>query len=486
MARRIPLLVLLALWLAPLRGFAESIPITFAATRVPERFSSSRQAVAPLADGGLATVWTTGMSSPYAVRMQWVRADGSFAFPRRGLLVAAGFVGAVSIAANPHGGVFVAFFRIEGTETGLFVQSFDNAGLARWAAGGAQVAKPERREIPANAFLVPHPDGGVFVCFERYNSRVHLSDVVCQRLSAEGQPLWSKRGAEVGGAFGDKRLPQALSDGAGGLIVAWRNGGDPFGDRKPQSVLIEGQRFSGAGARSWGKQGKILQATGLKESDSYSSPALVLLPDGAGGVLLVCDVFLSLPAVPTVSPNMAIVAQRISPAGQRLWGNGVTVAALPEGQNLDDAVAGPGGGAFLAAHTGWRLRLYRIGPAGELLWPGGVPLADPAAIDPSDYESGARVAFDGEHLRAVWSHNPKGEIASEVRTAAFDLSGTRLGAPGGEILTPAAAGAWDSVNGFAWNDASDRGLTVWTKLLISSSDSQALGALCDEDCGTTP
>ncbi|MEA2561520.1 MAG: hypothetical protein QOH06_3024 [Acidobacteriota bacterium] len=407
--------------------------------------------VALLPGGGYAPVWNwTIVGGPHSdsdVRMQWVRPDGSRAFPKGNREVASSpqvhESGAV-IAPHPRSGVFVAFdsgdFEVK---TAVVVQRYDGAGKRLWRV---VAAVEEGRRIQTAPTLVPDAEGGVYVCFASFpvDEATGSTKTLCQHLDASGRRRWPRQGLTAGGVPGQRGGPQGMTDGQGGLLVVWRNERSP-GTNLP--ALIEGQHFAANGIRFWGKQGRLLHQTHMPGRGAlYAAAGLRAISDGEGGALLAFDDLLS-----EGEPGVDVAAQRVDRSGNPLWGPGAVVTEEAGTQTVVDLVPGPGGGAFILVRDDQgraELGIHRLDGTGGIIWQ--TRLSAPETHD--TYGFGA---FDGDVLRVVWTRYHQASDQSQVRLIVLDLNGNRLDGPDGELLAEGSA-----VLSFSYDPVRDQGFAV--------------------------
>jgi hypothetical protein len=458
-------LVLLILCLLPAAASGADIPLSTSGWS----YFSPGHGMTLLPGGGYAAVWTwMVMGGPYAetdVRMQWVRPDGSLAFPKGYREVSASSTaqenGAV-IAPHPRSGVFVAFDSGDGeVKTDVVVQRYDGAGKRLWRV---VAAVEEGRRIQTSPTLVPDAEGGVYVCFASFpvDGVPGSAKTLCQHLDANGRRRWSRQGLTAGGAPGMRGGPQGMTDGQGGLLVVWRNERSP-GAGLP--ALIEGQRFTANGIRLWGKQGRLLHRTHMPGRGAlYAAAGLRAVSDGEGGALLAFDDLLS-----EAEPGIDVVAQRVGGAGNPLWGSGAVVAEEAGTQTVVDLVAGPSAGACILfrddrpGHSD--LAIHRVHGTGGYFWQ--IRLSAPDTYDTYGFGD-----FDGDLLRIVWTRH-SASAPSQVRLLVTDVNGNRLNGPAGELLAETASGMLD---GFVYDRDRGQGFAVWS---FGSSHEQAAGVLVD-------
>ncbi len=201
-------------------------------------------------------------------------------------------------------------------------ERFDPPG---WPLDGRPVARASGDE--SDPVAVADGAGGAIVAW--VDRRGADADVYVQRLRADGQPLWPEGGVALRTVVGDASAPAIASDGAGGAIVAWRDG------RAAPEIGLFAQRVDSAGVVRW-SEGGVALATGAAD---VRPPALVA--DGAGGAIV---------AWAEARDGLAgIVLQALASTGTVRWPGGVpataAAAATPEAPAL---VADGAGGAIVA------------------------------------------------------------------------------------------------------------------------------------------
>ncbi len=434
--------------------------------------TASYQSTALLPDGRFAAVWMQGRTA----FLQYVDSNGAVAFGAPGRAVApapvTGVVGAVMVAHARDGVLVAVSRRIEQDKSRILVQWFDGQGNPRWGTGtyAATVAGKEEQREP---FLLASSDGGGFVCFVRdataFGGRRAVS---CQRFSPEGQRLWGDEGArgrDLSRLTAEE--PRAVATGDGGLLVFWRDWNDYSSDAS--TVFLRGQRFGPDGVRQWGDDGKIVSRIYFPCDENVcdvDTPWLSAVSDGAGGAILAFDGRSG--RLPEGTGLNRVFAQRMSAAGERLWGEGVPVLPSLPPQHFYDLFVHPDGGAVVAVLTfprafvdgGVHLVLQRLAADGRPLWPReGVTVVDLTSSPDSVYEGPIFGSVDGGVLRIAWDRTYIKSPRAEIHYSAFDAAGNRLTPGDGVPLvrTTLSDGGDSLVRGFAFDPESGTSFVVW-------------------------
>lgn len=285
-------------------------------------------------------------------------------------------------------------------------------------------------------------------------------DIYGQHLDRDGNPLFKLNGISLCSTAGDQLNPVAISDGAGGVFVAWE-------DSRAGNTDIYVSRMGGNGSEPWTTNGVGVCTL----TSTQSHPALA--SDGAGGVIVAWD--------DLRSGNADIYAQRLGPTGTPLWAaNGVPVCTVAGSQTIPLIDGEGAGGAVL---TWYDLRgadpdvyAQRLSSTGTLIWTAsGAPV-----FTGGGYQTAHRIISDGSG----------GAILSwdDSRSGTYDIYAQRLRSNGGNLWGPpgvaVCAAASDQLDPvmvpdgtggaiIAWDDFRNAGLTGIYAQRITSAGTPA-------------
>src|SRR5439155_16594153 len=167
------------------------------------------------------------------------------------------------------------------------------ASLLAWrsaATAGTPAPPPLAASIPDGA-------GGTIVVWEEFRSATSY-DIYAQKLNAAGVTQWAAGGVVVCAAADRQQSPQLVSDGAGGVIVAWL-------DSRSGAVHVYAQRVNAAGAPQWTPDGVALCTAANSQSGAQ------ITSDGAGGAIVVWE--------DGRGSSHDIYARRVDAAGVPQW-----------------------------------------------------------------------------------------------------------------------------------------------------------------------
>ncbi len=241
------------------------------------------------------------------------------------------------------------------------------AGSSGGGGGGQNIPISRAAENQSNPQIVSDGAGGAIIVWQDdRNFPGPTPGIYAQRVNSAGVMQWVANGVPVYTGASSPTLPQVISDGAGGAIIAWL---DYRGDGVFTDIFA--QRINSAGVVQWAANGvPICTAQSTQENPRLTT-------DGAGGAIIVWEDRRNLGAYPEV------YAQRVSGTGIAQW----TVDGVPIttdlGGNWGPRITEDGSGGAI---IGWmgdfivdqsRVRVQKINSAGESQWiANGVAITD--------------------------------------------------------------------------------------------------------------
>jgi hypothetical protein len=326
--------------------------------------------------GGVIVVWQDSRSGPLDLYAQRLTGSGVEAWATGGVLVsgALGDQKQPVVVSDGQGGAVVAWVDERAGGSDVYVQRISAGGVAQWTADG--VALCTASGVQRNPTIVTDGQRGAIVGWQ--DERGAAGDIYVRRVDEMGAPQWTADGVVMCGATGTQETPVAVTDGAGGAILAWVDG---RGANKDVYV----RRVNNAGAPQWTADGVVVCGAG---GDQVTP---VLSEDGAGGVVVTWQ--------DGRGANQDVYVQRVNNAGAAQWaGNGVGLCTAVGDQTVPAIAGDPLGGAVVAwsdlrtGGNGTDIFAQHVNLAGAVQWTAnGVQVCD--ALNPQD---GATVASDGQ------------------------------------------------------------------------------------------
>lgn len=172
-----------------------------------------------------------------------------------------------AVASDGAGGSIIAFEDRRSGNYDVYVQRIDASGVAQWTLNGVAICSATGDQ--RNVGIVPDGSGGAIIWWE--DQRVGFpADIYAQRVNSSGVPQWTADGIGVCTVAQAQTFPVGVSDGAGGVIVAWQ-------DRRAFNYDIYAQRLDGSGTPQWTANGvEVCGATGNQVTPQITT-------DGANG-----------------------------------------------------------------------------------------------------------------------------------------------------------------------------------------------------------
>jgi len=199
--------------------------------------------------GGAILVWEAYLESQWRVYAQRLDAPGNRQWAADGLLVRVteGPLNHSAMVSDQAGGGILLW--AEGFQ--LRAQRLDGGGAFQWPADGIVVC-PEA--IATNwPQMISDSSGGAIICW--HDERSVNGDVYAQRLDASGTRLWSIDGVPVCTDLARQTHPRLQPDGAGGAIIAWSD------HRNSPSNELWAQRLDADGIGLWPMDGVLASVT---------------------------------------------------------------------------------------------------------------------------------------------------------------------------------------------------------------------------------
>lgn len=302
--------------------------------------------------------------------------------------------------------------------------------------------------------------GGAIVTWRDF--RPAGSAIFAQRISAGGTVQWTSQGINVGLSGMGTQIPSITPDGAGGAILAWFDWRDLGG-------AIYAQRIDANGVAMWTANGVLVGGA------TYTMPTCAIVSDGAGGAIVAWR--------DMRDGQVTLLAQRVSFEGARQWmfqPDGMVVGAA---ETLEiPAMIGDGtGGAILAWQQGvtapdgmstlWDTYVSRFEPSGFPAWQlpvssGNGDQYSPALV--SDGVDGAIVTWvDTRNAIATGT-----DLYAQHVTGAGDLVWNWDGEPvcdqAGDVLDPAVT--TDGIGGaiVGWRDSRNGATDIFVQRLSAN------------------
>jgi len=237
------------------------------------------------------------------------------------------------LTTDGAGGAIFVWWDVGTPDWNIGAQRLNSQGKPVWGAEGVMVC--DVKGVQGNPFVLNDGANGAIVVWIDYRDDEMMfveGDIYAQRLDAKGTQLWAEGGVAICKLPSNQQQPAGISDGAGGVVVAWRDERDIYADIYAQRINMDGKAL-------WQADGLPICVAEGRQSEPN------LISDGASGAVIFWKDFRE-----DYSDKGAddIFAQRISSAGKLLWQKEGVAVCTAEGQQLYPRAAPDGkGGAFI-------------------------------------------------------------------------------------------------------------------------------------------
>jgi len=205
--------------------------------------------------GSSIIVWQDKRSGNFDIYAQKISVDGVTQWVTDGIAVstATGDQGGgqwqVSVATDGVGGAIIVWEDKRESDIDIYAQRISADGERLWTDGGVIISTASDDQIAP--VLVPDGVGGAIIIWQERNAPgASNADIYAQRISSSGVCLWDANGIAVCAQADDQWRPQVAADGSGGAIVVWQD--DRVGNNYDN---IYANRLNGNGQLLWGTSG---------------------------------------------------------------------------------------------------------------------------------------------------------------------------------------------------------------------------------------
>jgi hypothetical protein len=214
------------------------------------------------------------------------------------------------------------------TNNDIYARRVDATGSVLWTANGNVICSAVGHQF--SPLTVSDGAGGAVITWSDGRVSTPVTDIYAQRVNSAGSLQWLANGVALCTAANDQYVQMVASDGAGGVIAAWR-------DRRSGGFDVYARRIDVTGTALWTPDGVAI----CTASDEQGLPTIAA--DGSGGAVVTWN--------DNRLPSHAfdIYAQRINSAGAVQWtGDGVALCTAARNQTSPVVAADGTGGAIVA------------------------------------------------------------------------------------------------------------------------------------------
>lgn len=374
--------------------------------------------------GGATLVWTDGRNQTGPdVYAQQVAADGSARWRANGLPVYLSSIGqrTPAVVSDGAGGALSAWLESVDGVYEIRAQRFDHLGLP---LGPVRTLSSTDAPPKIGPVAISDGAGGAIVAWhEQRTAPPNRLATFLQRMDANDNLLWTPEGVRVASGYGPFGASWLCADGAGGAFTAFIS----------TMGIVRAQHMDANGMFQWGADGALVSSA-RQTSRSVGPARPCVARDGQGGLFVAWLDGRAYDSPCIRGCGYMIMAQRLNASGTPQWAtDGIVLRSSYQTHGYDGApeIAPDGsGGAFVAWDTGeGSPSVYgqHMDASGDLGW-----VADGLLLS-QDRTAGhpSLVTIAPGHALLAWSDSRSG--------TGLDLYVQRLGFPAPDLLSPGGA-----------------------------------------------
>ena len=196
--------------------------------------------------GGAIAGWQDNRAGNMDVYAQRVNASGVMQWAANGVnqMTGSGVTAGQYLSAMTSDGAGGAIMTWQDYRYGnydVFAGRVSPAGALLWTNFGAWLTAGGQDQL--STMIVSDGAGGAIVGWIDSGT-----DIFARRIDASGNPMWASEGVAVCAATGTQNTATMISDGLGGVVVAWQ-------DSRSGTVDIYAQRMDASGIAQWTPNG---------------------------------------------------------------------------------------------------------------------------------------------------------------------------------------------------------------------------------------
>ena len=211
--------------------------------------------------GGAVICWRAGGYTASRAYAQRVDASGAVLWTADGVLLCSTSTSQwdPDLASDgAHGAIITWYDHRSNLNYDIYAQRIDAVGAILWGSGAVAVSTARADQIYPE--IACDGAGGAIITWTDSRNPSY-TDVYAQRIDPLGNLMWGADGVAVGSAAGYQSLPQIIADGAGGAVISWQ-------DARVSGFDIYAQRYDIGGTALWG--GGVIVCSAADEQDNLA------------------------------------------------------------------------------------------------------------------------------------------------------------------------------------------------------------------------
>ncbi|MHB9012736.1 MAG: hypothetical protein ACYC49_11005 [Ignavibacteriaceae bacterium] len=223
-------------------------------------------------EGGIFVFWLEVINERVILFGQHVSREGKEVWGNKPIEISSRVHNVLNYFITKLGTSIYVAWQTQRIDRVIYHQLISDKGIPLWIPGGKLITNLKGNQVNPVAVEV---DSGIVLSWTNENDKT--KEIYLQKFDKRGRPMWEKSGVPVTSFRSIQFGQRLISDGKGGVIVAWI-------DSRNDSTYadIYSQRFDNSGKMLWNPLG-LAVAANFNTPKSY----LNLVPNGLGGAIAV-------------------------------------------------------------------------------------------------------------------------------------------------------------------------------------------------------
>jgi len=404
--------------------------------------------------GGVIITWVDERNGNYDIYAQRVNSSGITQWTANGTAICTAVwdQNSPQIITDGAGGVIITWVdeRNGLTNSDIYGQRVNSSGSPQWADNGTVICNAINNQWDPQ--ITSDGVGGAIITWEDFRYEEFIPDIYVQWINSSGSTQWTSNGTVICNAIDNQKSPQIITDGAGGVIIAWDD------QRSGSNRDIYAQMINSSGSTQWTSNGTaICTANGVQTDPQITR-------DGAGGAIITW--------LDTRSGNFDIYAQRVNSSGSTQWTSGDTAICTAIGSQADPQITRNGiGGAIITWQDqrsgAFDIYAQRVNSSGNTQWTSNgtaICTAGGSQIDShitSDGGEGAIITWrDQRSGDDIYAQRVNSSGSTQWTTNGISISNVLNNQVFPQIISDGAGGAF-----ITWQDQRSGNFDIYAQLI---------------------
>lgn len=179
--------------------------------------------------GGAIITWQDFRNGNYDIYAQRVSSEGVVQWEADGVPICTDLnsQSLPIIISDGSNGAIITWRDLRNGNADIYAQLVNSKGVIQWEIDGVPICTAVNDQ--SSHTVVSDGSGGAIIVWEDYRSNINF-DIYAQRVDSDGDIQWEIDGVSICTAVNDQYSSKVVSDGFGGVIIAWEDKRSNNGD----------------------------------------------------------------------------------------------------------------------------------------------------------------------------------------------------------------------------------------------------------------